>query len=89
MAFPTSINDRITDSVVQANVQVLGNASAIAMGNLLQASAQALANAAHNATLVQQQTNIIAQAATAAGVALLFSLNTSAAGKSTQGIFGG
>ncbi len=46
MAFPTSVNDQITDSVTQANTKVLGDAPAIAMGNLYQATAQALANAA-------------------------------------------
>ncbi|WP_163452294.1 RebB family R body protein, partial [Escherichia coli] len=55
MAFPTAVNDQITDSVTQANVQVLGASPAIAMGNLYQATAQALANAAHNATMAQQQ----------------------------------
>ena len=34
MAFPTSVNDQITDSITQANTKVLGDAPAIAMGNL-------------------------------------------------------
>ena len=55
MAFPTAVNNQITDSITQANVQVLGDAPAVAMGNLYQATAQALANAAHNATKAQQQ----------------------------------
>lgn len=88
MAFPTSVNSQITDSVTQANVQVLGDAPAIAMGNLFQATSQALANAAHNATSAQQQTNIAAQAATTMGVALLYSLDTAAAGKATSAILG-
>jgi len=40
MAFPTAVNSQITDSVTQANVQVLGDAPATAMGNLFQATAQ-------------------------------------------------
>jgi hypothetical protein len=76
MAFPTSVNDQITDSVTQSNVQLLGAAPAVAMGNLYQATAQALANAAHNATMAQQQMYVTAQAATTAGVALLYSLNS-------------
>jgi hypothetical protein len=76
MAFPTAVNTQITDSVTQANVQVLGAAPAIALGNLYQATAQALANAAHNATVAQQQNNITAQAATTAGVAMLYSIDT-------------
>src|SRR5258706_196419 len=72
MAFPTAVNDQITDSVTQANVKVLGDAPAIAMGNLYQATAQALANAAHNATNAQQQSYVTAQAATTMGVATLY-----------------
>lgn len=72
MAFPTSVNSQITDSVTQANVHVLGLSPAVAMGSLYQAVAQALANAAHNATMAQQQMYITAQAATAAGVARIY-----------------
>ncbi len=86
MAFPTSVNNQITDSVTQVGVTMLGNASAIAMGNLYQATAQALANAAHNATVAQQQTNVMAQAATTMGVAILYSLNTRATGTATKKI---
>ena len=73
MAFPTSTNDQITDSVTQANTKVLGDAPAIAMGNLYQATAQALANAAQNAVNAQQQANMIAQAATSQGVIMIYS----------------
>lgn len=84
MAFPTSVNDQITDSVTQANTQVLGTAPAVALGNLYQATAQALANAAHNATSSQQQTNITAQAATTMGVATLYSIDTATTGIATK-----
>lgn len=76
MAFPTFVNDQITDSVTQVNTKVLGDAPAIAMGNLMQATAQALSNAAHNATTSQQQTNVTAQAATTMGVTILYSIDT-------------
>ena len=89
MASPTAVNSQITDAVTQASVQVLGNASAVALANLYQATAQALANAAHNATFAQQQANILAQAATAQGVALLYSLNTASSGRATTKILGG
>jgi Killing trait len=62
MAFPTAVNSQITDAVTQTNVKVLGDAPAMALGNLYQATAQALANAAHNATTAQQQGNVLAQA---------------------------
>jgi len=89
MAFPTAVNNQITDSVTQANTQVLGTSPAIAMGNLYQATAQALANAAHNATLAQQQMYVTAQAATTMGVTLLYSLDTGATGAATKKILGG
>ena len=84
MAYPTSVNDQITDAVTQANVKVLGDAPAVATANLYQAVSQALANAAHNATMAQQQTNILAQAATTAGVAMLYSLDTAATGAAVK-----
>ena len=89
MAFPTSVNSQITDSVTQANTKVLGDAPATAMGNLFQASAQALGNAAHNATTAQQQSNITAQAATTMGVATLYSLDTASTGVATSKIIEG
>lgn len=88
MAFPTAVNSQITDSVTQANLQVLGTSPAIAMGNLYQATAQALANAAHNATQAQQQMYVTAQAATTMGVSLLYSLDTATTGVTTSKIFG-
>lgn len=89
MAFPTAVNSQITDSVTQSNLQVLGIAPAVAMGNLYQATAQALANAAHNATNAQQQMYVTAQAATTMGVSLLYSLDTAADGLATKAILGG
>ncbi len=90
MAFPTAVNSQITDSVTQANTKVLGDAPAMAMANLYQATAQALANAAHNATIAQQQNNITAQAATVMGVATLYSIDTATTsipnGSPTHGI---
>lgn len=79
MAFPTAVNSQITDSITQANVHVVGVSPAMAMGNLYQAVAQALANAAHNATVAQQQLQITAQAATAAGVAQIYAAAAAAA----------
>ena len=86
MAFPTAVNSQITDSVTQANVKVLGDAPAMALGSLYQATAQAMGNSGHNATTSQQQTNVTAQAATTMGVATLYSLDTAAVGKATEAI---
>lgn len=78
-AVPTTVNSQITDAITQANVKVLGDAPAVAMGNLFIATSQALGNAAHNATVNQQQTDITAQAATEQGVATLYAVDTDAA----------
>jgi hypothetical protein len=62
MAQDTPVNAQITDAVTQANVKVLGDAPAMAMGTLYQSIAQTAGIAANNATLAQQQTNVLAQA---------------------------
>ena len=80
MAQPTAVNDQITDAVTQSSVKVLGDAPALALGSLYQATAQALSNAAHNAVNNQQQTYVTAQASTTQGVALLYSVDTSSTG---------
>ncbi|HJQ24743.1 MAG TPA: RebB family R body protein [Blastocatellia bacterium] len=71
-----AVNSQITDAVTQANIKVLGEAPTIAMGNLYQATAQALANAAHNAVSAQQQASILNQAAADAGITLLYPFAT-------------
>ena len=48
----------------------------------------ALSQAAHNATIAQQQANLIAQAATSQGVDLLYSLDTAQTGQDMKPIFG-
>jgi Killing trait len=87
MAFPTQVNDQITDSITQANTKVLGDAPAIAMGNLYVATSQALSNAAHNATNNQQQSYVIMQTATTQGVTALFSIDSAATGVATSQIY--
>jgi hypothetical protein len=64
MAFPTSVNDQITDAVTQANVKVLADAPAMAMGSLYQTIAQAAGIAAQNAVANQQNSNNMALAVT-------------------------
>lgn len=88
MAFPTSVNSQITDAVTQTNVKVLGDSPAMALGDLYQATAQALSNAAHNATAAQQQASAASQASTTQGVATLYAIDTAAAGRATQQLFG-
>ena len=86
MAFPTAVNEQITDSVTQSNLQALGTAPAVSMGSLFQATAQALANAAHNATNAQQQSYVTSQTATTMGVATLYAIDTATTGMVTKSI---
>lgn len=86
MAENTAVNSQITDSVTQVNTKVLGDAPAIAMGNLFMATSQALGMAALNATQAQQQNNMTAQASTTMGVTTLYSINTATTGVSTADI---
>jgi hypothetical protein len=76
MADNTAVNSQITDSITQVNTKVLGDAPAIAMGNLFVSTAQALSLAALNATNAQQQSNMTAQASTTMGINTLYSINT-------------
>ena len=87
MAFPTSVNDQITDSVSQVNTKVLGDAPSVAMGNLFVATSQALSNAAHNATTGQQQAGLVSQASMTQSVSTLYSIDTASTGVATQKIF--
>jgi hypothetical protein len=70
---PDIVNPQITDAVTQSNLKVLGDLPAVATGNLVQATAMALATMAHNATAAQQAATTILQAATTTGVSLLYS----------------
>jgi hypothetical protein len=83
MAFPTSVNNQITDSVSQVNTKVLGDAPAVAMGNLFVATSQALSNAAHNASNNQQQSYVTMQASTTQAVSTLLSVDTASTGEAT------
>jgi Killing trait len=73
---PTSVNSQITDAVTQSNVKVLGEAPAMAMGTVYQTMAQSVGLSMQNAVSAQQQMNTIAQAATAQGVNLIYSVPT-------------
>lgn len=71
MAFPTSVNDVVVDSVTSTNVEVVSLSPAMSMGEFYGSTSQALSLAAHNATNAQQQGYVTSQAATVVGVAKL------------------
>ncbi|ACR32006.1 RebB family R body protein [Burkholderia glumae] len=88
MAFPTAVNSQVTDSVSEANTEVVGTAPAVAMGNLFVATGQALSNAAHNATNNQNQSYVTLQTSTMQGVSTLLGMDTATTGVVSQKILG-
>jgi hypothetical protein len=78
MAIPTPVNGMITDSVTQANVKVIGDAPAMAMGAIYQSLAHSTGILYENAAGSQQQLAIAAQAASNQGVIQIYSVDTMA-----------
>ena len=62
-----AVNAQMTDSVTQVNTQVIGDAPAMAMGNLLVSTSHALSTGSHNVTASQQQGQMTMHAATVQG----------------------
>lgn len=86
MAFPTAVNDQITDSITQSNVKVIGEAPAFAMGSIYQSLAHSTGILFENAVAAQQQQNVLAQAAANQGVMQIYSIDTVAAAGATEKI---
>lgn len=86
MAYPTSVNNQITDAVTQSNVKVIGEAPAMAMGSIYQTMAHSTGILFENAVSAQQQQNTLAQAAANQGVMQIYSLDTTAAAGATEKI---
>jgi hypothetical protein len=86
MAFPTAVNSQITDSITQANVKVIAESPAMAMGSLYQSLAHSTGILFENAVAAQQQQNTLAQAAANMGVMQIYSLDTTAAAGATEKI---
>ena len=78
MAIPTPVNGQITNSVTQANVKVVADARAMAMGAIYQSLAHSTGILYENAASSQQQLAIAAQAATNQGVIQIYSVDTMA-----------
>ncbi len=84
MAFPTHVNDLITDAVTQANVKVVAEAPAMALSNLYQSLGQSMAMMAQSGMSAQQQTAVTAQAATTMGVSTLYAVDTASTAAVTE-----
>lgn len=80
------VNPQITDAVTQANVKVLADAPAMAMGTIYQSLAQATGLQFMNAVAAQQQANILQQAATTQGVIQLYSVDTMSDATAASGL---
>lgn len=62
MAYPTAVNDQITDAVTKSNVQVIAEAPAMAIGTLYQSLAHSTGILFENATSRQNNMQILSQA---------------------------
>ena len=71
-----TVNPQITDAVTQSNVKVVGEAPAMALGNVYQAAAHSTGLMFENAVNAQNQQNILGQAATTQGIMQIYSIDT-------------
>ena len=72
----TVVNEQITDAVTQSNVKVVGEAPAMALGNVYQTAAHSTGIMFENAVNIQNQQNILTHAATTQGVSQIYSVDT-------------
>lgn len=86
MADNSTVNPQITDAVTQTNVKVIAEAPAMALSSIYQAMAHSTGILFENAVTTQQNMNVIAQAATTQGVAMIYSVDTAASGAATNKI---
>ncbi|MBX9297606.1 RebB family R body protein [Chromobacterium piscinae] len=80
----TTVNPQITDAVTQANVKVLAEAPAMALGSIYQTMAHSTGILFENAISAQQQQNTLAQASTNMGVMQIYSVDTMADAAGTE-----
>ncbi|POZ61988.1 RebB family R body protein [Chromobacterium alticapitis] len=86
MAFPTAVNDQITDAIAQANVKVVAEAPAMAMGAIYQTMAHSAGILFENAVSSQQQMTALAQSMANMGVMQIYSLDTPPSGLALAGV---
>lgn len=76
MTLSPASDGSVTDPVTQANVRAPDDSPAYALGSIYAATAYALNEAVQNAVNTQQQTHMLAQAATSQAVIQLLSINS-------------
>ncbi|AXE29439.1 R body protein RebB-like protein [Chromobacterium phragmitis] len=84
MAYPTAVNNQITDAVTQTNVKVLGESPAMAMAAMFQTMSHSTGILFENSTAAQQQQNTLSQAAANTGVMQVYSVDTMADAAATE-----
>jgi hypothetical protein len=89
MADPTLVNGQVTDSVTQANVKVLGDAPAMALGTSYQAAGHATGLSFQNAVAAQQHMTTIGATVTTQAVNLIFSIPVATSVRGTNTVFSG
>ncbi len=75
MAFPTSVNNQITDAVTQSNVKVVGEAPAMAIGSLYQTMAHSTGILFENAIALQKWQITLAQTTATTGILQIMQVN--------------
>lgn len=78
------VNDAVTDSVTQVDTIAVGETPAMAGGNLLLSTSQAMGVSALNSTGANQQGTLIHQTSTIQGINSLFSTGTSVLGRNVE-----
>ena len=86
MADITAVNGQITDSVSQANVEVLGSSPAVSLGAVYQSLGHSTGIMFENAVGAQQQLAIAGQTATNQGVIQIYTVNSMASAAATSKI---
>ena len=84
MAYPTSVNNQITDAVTQSDVAVVADGPAMAMGTAYQSMAHSVGIMFENAVAASQQQNALAMAAANMGVMQIYSLDTVATASASE-----
>lgn len=84
MADSTITNEQIKANLDKVNTKVLGDLPEKAKGNLFTTVSEQLANAAHNATHNQQESNTTQQSSTVEGVTTIYTLDAAADGVATS-----
>ena len=81
-----TVTSQITDTVTQANVKVLDDASAQAIATLYQVTAHTVGLSMQNATSAQQEMRIIQQAITTQCINSIISFEPAASARTSQQI---